>query len=147
MSFEDKLIENLVFGRSGLNSRVFEKLFISYSCILFIKHCALRSVCNKNAQFFKKLCFFPDFRLIENWNKIVFWKTEHVNAETPQSTLFYEWNAWVWDEKFFKNPWIQPRSSKNKIFNQFLFKAQTLKHILHQNQWTFNLGWPQQVHT
>ena len=34
------MIENLVFGRSGLNSRVFEKLFISYSCIIFIKHCA-----------------------------------------------------------------------------------------------------------
>ena len=42
---------NLVFGRSGLNSRVFEKLFISYSYILFIKHCALRSFC------IKMLCF------------------------------------------------------------------------------------------
>ena len=28
MSFENKLIENLVFGRSGLNSSVFEKLLI-----------------------------------------------------------------------------------------------------------------------
>ena len=26
-------------------------------------------------------------------------------------------------------------------------KTQTLKHILHQNQGTFNLGWPQQDHT
>ena len=86
-------------------------------------------------------------RSIENLENSNFWKTEHFNVETSQSTLFYEWNASVWDEKFFKNPWIQPRSSKNKIFNQFLFKAQTLKHILHQNQWTFNLGWPQQVHT
>ena len=43
MIFEDNLIENLVFGRSRLNSRIFEKLFISYSCISFIKQCALRS--------------------------------------------------------------------------------------------------------
>ena len=47
----DKLIENLVFGRFGLNSRVFEKLFILYSSILFIKHCTLRSFC------IKMLCF------------------------------------------------------------------------------------------
>ena len=26
-------------------------------------------------------------------------------------------------------------------------KTQTLKHILHQNQGTCNLGWPQQDHT
>ena len=44
------------------------------------------------------------FRLIENhtWSienleKPKFWKTEQFNAETPQSTIFYEWNAWVWD--------------------------------------------------
>ena len=34
--------------------------------------------------------------------------------------------AWVWEKKFFKNTWIQPRSSKIKIFNQFVLKAQTL---------------------
>ena len=79
--------------------------------------------------------------------KTVFWKIEHFNAETPQSTLFYEWNAWIWDENFFKNPWIELRSSKKKLFNQIFLKAQTLKHILHQNQGNFNPGWPQQVHT
>ena len=65
-------------------------------------------------------------RLIENLENSDFWKTEHFNAKPPQSTLFYEWNAWVWDEKFFKNPWIQPRSPKNKIFNQIVLKTQTL---------------------
>ena len=35
-------------------------------------------------------------------------------------------NAWVWDEKFFKNTWIQPKSSKIKIFNKFVLEAQTL---------------------
>ena len=45
--FEDNLIEKLVFGRSRLNSSVVEKLFISYSCILFKKKkkSALRSFC------------------------------------------------------------------------------------------------------
>ena len=59
MRFKDKLIENLIFRRSGLNSMVFEKNFISYSCILFIKHCAL-SFCIKMLCFSKKL-IFPDF--------------------------------------------------------------------------------------
>ena len=29
--------------------------------------------------------------------KSIFLKIEQFNAETPQSTIFYEWNAWVWD--------------------------------------------------
>ena len=58
--------------------------------------------------------------------KIRFLKTKHFNAKTTQSTLFYKKNTWVWDEKFFKNTWIQPKSSKIKIFNQFVLKAQTL---------------------
>ena len=57
-------IENLNFGRSRLNSSVFEKLFISYSCIRFIKFNALKSfriilLC------FSKNWFFPEFRPIE----------------------------------------------------------------------------------
>ena len=70
MRFEDKLIENLVFGRSGLNSRVFEKLFISYSYILFVKHCALRSFCIKMLCFFKKL-IFPNFQSIESVARLI----------------------------------------------------------------------------
>ena len=62
MRFENKLIENLVFGRSGLNSRVFEKLFISYSCILFIKYYTLRSFCIK-LLYFSKNCVFHIFNL------------------------------------------------------------------------------------
>ena len=68
-------------------------------------------------------------RSIESLEKSDFWKTEHFKAETPQSTLFYKKNAWVWDEKFFKNTWIQPRSSKIKIFNQFVLKVQTLNTV------------------
>ena len=60
MCFEDKLIENLDFGRSWLNSSVFEKLFVSYSCIFFIKQCALRSFCIKMLRF-SKIWFFQTF--------------------------------------------------------------------------------------
>ena len=45
----DKLVEKLVFGRSGLNSSVFEKLLISYSCISFMKYYALRSFLGETA--------------------------------------------------------------------------------------------------
>jgi len=68
---KDKFIENLVFGKSGLISIVFEKLFIWHSCILFIKQCALKSFCIK--MFFKNL-FFLDFRSIEP----VAWPIENV---------------------------------------------------------------------
>ena len=61
----DKLVEKLVFGRSRLNSSVFKKLLISYSCISFIKYYALRSFLHKIALFFKNL-FFPDFWSIES---------------------------------------------------------------------------------
>ena len=61
----DKLVEKLVFGRSGLNSSVFEKLLISYSYISFMKYYALRSFLHKIALFFKNL-FFPDFRSIKS---------------------------------------------------------------------------------
>ena len=60
MHFEDKLIENLDFGRSGLNSSIFEKLFVSYSCIFFIKQCVLRSFCIKMLCF-SKIWFFQTF--------------------------------------------------------------------------------------
>ena len=37
--------------------------------------------------------------------------------------------ACVWDKKFFKNTWIQPRSSKIKIFRQIVLKNLNIKHI------------------
>ena len=80
MHFEDKLIENLDFGRSGLNSSVFEKIFISYSCIFFIKQCALRSFC------IKMLCF----------SKIWFFQTfDRPNLFFDQSKLWLKFFVWV----------------------------------------------------
>ena len=65
-------------------------------------------------------------RSIEDLKKSKFWKIEHFNAKNSQSTMFYEWNASVLDSKFFKNKWIQPRSFKNKFFNQFVLKTPIL---------------------
>ena len=70
MRLEVKFIEKFFFGRSGLNSSVFEKFLISYSCISFIKLCALRSFCIKMLFFFKNL-IFPDFRSIESVSRLI----------------------------------------------------------------------------
>lgn len=50
-----RIVWNLNFGKIGFKTSVFEKHLISYSCILFIKHDALRSFC------IKLLCFFKIF--------------------------------------------------------------------------------------
>ena len=66
------MIKNLYFGGSGFNTIIFEKYFISYSCILFIKYYALRSFCIK-LLYFSKTLIFPDFRSIElllDWSKL-----------------------------------------------------------------------------
>ena len=54
------MIEKLNFGKTGFNSCVFEKHFISYSCILFLKFNALKSFCIK-LLCFSKLWFFQNF--------------------------------------------------------------------------------------
>ena len=52
------------FEKSGLNSCVFGKHLISYSCIFLIKFNALRGGCTEIGVFFKKF-IFPEFRSIE----------------------------------------------------------------------------------
>ena len=64
LSFGDKKCENLVFGRSGLNSSVFGKLLNSFSCISFMKYVGLSGFCIKLPLFFKNFKF-PDFRSTE----------------------------------------------------------------------------------
>ena len=55
-----RMFENLNFGKTGFKTYVFEKLCISYSCILFIIFNALRSLRTKLVCF-SKLCFFQNF--------------------------------------------------------------------------------------
>ena len=52
-------------------------------------------------------------------------KPDFLKAYLKALNIRYK-NAWVWDENFFKNTWIQPKSSKIKIFNKFVLEAQTL---------------------
>ena len=59
------MIENLNFGKAGFKTCVFEKHFISYSCILFLLFNVLRSVF-KNQVIFSKKMFFPNFQLIQS---------------------------------------------------------------------------------
>ena len=81
------MIENLVFGRFGLNSRVFGKLFISYLCILFIKHCALRSFCIKMLCF-SKIWFFQIF----DWSNLL------LDRSKLRLKIWFEstWLDWCW---------------------------------------------------
>ena len=67
LRFKEILIGNLIFGRSGFNTSVFEKHFISYSCILFIIYCALRSFC------IKMLCFSKNwfFQIFDRLNLLL----------------------------------------------------------------------------
>ena len=49
------MVENLIFGKTRFKTSVFEKHFISYSCILFINFNVLRSFC------IKLLCFSKNY--------------------------------------------------------------------------------------
>ena len=60
LRISEELIANLIFGKIGFKTSVFEKHFILYSCILFIKYYALRSFCIK-LLCFSKNCFFQNF--------------------------------------------------------------------------------------
>ena len=59
------MFENFNFGKTGFKTSVFEKHFISFSCILFIKYYALRSFCIKLIFFSFKKLVFPEFRSFE----------------------------------------------------------------------------------
>ena len=102
LRFEDKLIENLVFGRSGLNSSVLEKLFVSYSCIFYIKQCALRSFC------IKMLCF----------SKIWFFQTfDRSNLFFDQSKLRLKFLVWVCLTRLMFDWFSIDRNWKISVFN------------------------------
>ena len=95
MSFEEKLFENLVFGRSRLNSSVFEKHYISYLCILLIKKCALRSFCNRMCLFWVKIISgnaFPKMRLFGWSGKFYF---PEIEIRWPKKTAFDHGNAFT----------------------------------------------------
>ena len=68
-----RMFENPNFGKTGFKTYVFEKLCISYTCILFIFFNAWRSLCIKLGCF-SKLFFFQNFdrsRLLFDQSKLV----------------------------------------------------------------------------
>ena len=78
------MFENLVFGRSRLNSSVFEKHYISYLCILLIKKCALRSFCIRMCLFWVKIISgnaFPKMRLFGWSGKFYFPRLKSVDPK------------------------------------------------------------------
>ena len=52
-------------------------------------------------------------------------------------------------KNFSKTFEFNPDLLETRFFfkNQIVLKNSNIKHILHQNQGTYNLGWPQQDHT
>ena len=99
------MIENFVFGRSGLNSSVFEKLWISYSCILLIKLCALRSFCIKILCFSKIVLFLKNmvslclirsvhyvFWLIEIFK---IWERQSLSVSIDRGWFSTDRNSWI----------------------------------------------------
>ena len=63
-------------------------------------------------------------------------------------THYFMNKMYEYEMKFFsKTLEFNPDLPKTIFSINLSSKTQTLKHILHQNQGTFNLGWLQQVHT
>ena len=92
----DKLIQKCVFGRSGLNLNVFEKLLISYSCISFMKYCVLRSFCIKMLFFFKNFKIL-DFQLIEVASRSI----KIVIKNLVWIYLAWSMHDWCWIDRIY----------------------------------------------
>ena len=60
-----RMFENLNFGKTGFKTCIFEKLCISYLCILLTFFNAWRSLCTKLDCFSKLFFFFWEFQSIE----------------------------------------------------------------------------------
>ena len=111
-------------GKTGFKTCVFEKHFISYSCIFFLKFNALRSFYIKLVYFFKNL-FFPEFRSIEP----AFWSIE-IAIKNFGQPLSVSIDAWlILDQsKHFRS--IEPnfRSIENRIksFSNMIFTCSNL---------------------
>ena len=67
--FKGRMLENIIFRKTGFKTSVLEKHFISYSCILFLIFNALRSFFQKPFFFFfSKILFFQNF----DWSNLFF---------------------------------------------------------------------------
>ena len=107
------MFKNLNFGKTRFKNIVFEKHFISYSCILFEKYYALRSFC------IKLLCFS------KNW---FFLNFDQSNLFLDRSKLRLKVLAWLCVFRL-----IEPMfwSIKSRIKSFFFFnKKKWVSHVL-----------------
>ena len=131
------------FWKIWINSRVFEKLFISYSCILFINYYALRSFCIKMLRC-SKIWFFQIF--------------DRLNLLLDQSKLWLK----IWFESAWLDPCLSDAGSIEYVFQSIepIFRLienwseSFLKHELFtcsslfqkfSKSFSFSL-WPIQIH-
>ena len=100
-----------MLGKLGSKLVFFEKHFISYSCIIFIKYNALRSFCTKLLWFFKNL-FFPKFRSIES-----IFRSIEIAIKNFGQPLFVSINAWLILDQSKHFRFIEPnfQSIENRI--------------------------------
>ena len=112
------MFENLNFGKTRFKTSVFEKHFISYSCILFIKYYALRSFCIKLLCFscFSKKLVFPEFRSTEPVSRLI----EIAIKSLVWLCVFQSMLNWFWiNRRHFRS--IKPIFSINqKSYREFL---------------------------
>ena len=106
------------FGKTRFKTSVFEKHFISYSCILFIKYYALRSFCIKLLCFscFSKKLVFPEFRSTEPVSRLI----EIAIKSLVWLCVFQSMLNWFWiNRRHFRS--IKPIFSINqKSYREFL---------------------------
>ena len=99
-----KILENLNFGKTGFKTVVFEKYFISYSCICS-SISMLWGVSKLCFVFFKKLCFLKKFvslylfRLIES----VFWSIEIVFKKFREASICIDQSKLIFDQSKIVN--------------------------------------------
>ena len=119
MRFEDKFIENLDFGRSGLNSSIFEKLFISYSCI-FISYIQCFEVSFQKFRFFLWKAVFPEFWLIQSnfWSIEILFRnfSEPLPGSIDRTCFSINRTSWI---QFLKNSVLTDSNYFFKTFSTF----------------------------
>ena len=82
-----------------------------------------------------------------NFVNLNFWKTAKDYAENNSTQVISWMKCMKMSLNVFQKHEFSTQNFKIKIFTLFIPKISNIKHILHQNQGTYNLGWSKQIHT
>ena len=89
------------------------------------------SQANSNQKFWSQFRLVEkQVRSIESLEKSNFWKTEHFNAETPQSALFYK-KCMSMRRKVFQKHLNSTKIFQNQDFQSICSQSANIKHIMH----------------